>query len=190
MKAGNDYQYDKRVAGKKLSKSNYIFLMTLMAFICFFTNGVFPSIQSYSCLPYGNVAYHLSVTLSTMANPTACFLAFFFPHKSVKLINLMTGVAAVIAVYVLITAMNSPPPLVDSGIGVALVVISWTVLTGVQSYVRLAINTLFREQGGKSLIWIGSCQQVGSLLGSIVSFTLVNYTNIFKQYDPCSKFYT
>lgn len=68
-------------------------------------------------------------------------------------------------------------------------IVCWTVLTALQSYVRLAINTIFRQQGGRSLVWIGACQQVGSLFGSILAFYLVNYTNVFKQYDPCSKFY-
>lgn len=69
---------------KELSKFNYYLLMILMAVVCFMSNGVFPSVQSYSCLPYGNRAYHLTVALSTMANPFACFLAVFLPHKSVR----------------------------------------------------------------------------------------------------------
>lgn len=69
---------------KELSKSNYYLLMIIMAVVCFMSNGVFPSVQSYSCLPYGNRAYHLTVALSTMANPFACFLAVFLPHKSVR----------------------------------------------------------------------------------------------------------
>lgn len=193
IKSGNDYQYKedtvKSMQQDKLSKGNFFYLMILMGVICFFTNGFFPSIQSYSCLPYGNVAYHLTVTLSAIANPAACFFAFFLPHKSVRLVSALTVLATVFATYALVTSMMSPPPLVDSGFGSTLVVITWTILTGIQSFVRLAINTIFRQQGGKSLFYIGSCQQIGSFLGSIISFSLVNYTNIFKQYDPCSKFY-
>lgn len=48
------------------------------------TNGVLPSVQSYSCLPYGNTAYHLSATLSSMANPLACIVAMFLPSRWVR----------------------------------------------------------------------------------------------------------
>ena len=37
-------------------------LLALLAFVCFFSNGALPSIQSYSCLPYGKLHYfHMGV---------------------------------------------------------------------------------------------------------------------------------
>lgn len=58
------------------------FIYILVAFVNGLTNGVLPSVQTYSCLSYGPVAYHLSATLSSMANPLACFLSMFLPHRS------------------------------------------------------------------------------------------------------------
>ena len=57
-------------------------IYVLVAFVNALTNGVLPSVQTYSCLSYGPVAYHLSATLSSMANPLACFLSFFLPNRS------------------------------------------------------------------------------------------------------------
>lgn len=57
------------------------FIYTLVAFINALTNGVLPSVQTYSCLPYGPVAYHLSATLSAVASPLACFLSIFLPNR-------------------------------------------------------------------------------------------------------------
>jgi riboflavin transporter 2 len=37
--------------------------------VCFISNGFFPSIATYSSLPFGNTVYHLSATLHAMANP-------------------------------------------------------------------------------------------------------------------------
>lgn len=129
IKHGNDYTYDHekhdddRAKVKKLSKLNYNYLFFLMGFVCMFGNGVFPSIQSYSCLPYGNIAYHLTVTLSSIANPLACFLAVFVPHTSIRWISSLFGVTVIFAVYALSTALMSPtPPLVGSQSGAALVV--------------------------------------------------------------------
>lgn len=197
---GNDYTYEtgqasasssdkssiKLEPSKTLSNRNYTYLMLLMGALCMFGNGIFPSIQSYSCLPYGNVAYHLTVTLSTMANPVACFLAVFLPHTSIRAITSISLLAALFAVYGLTTAFMSPaPPLVGQTIGDVLVIATWTILMGLVSYVRLSITTVFRHQGGKTLVWVGAVTQIGSLLGSVLSFSLVNFTDLFQQYYPC-----
>lgn len=55
-----------------------IYLLMLLAVSNALTNGVLPSIQSFSCLPYGTMTFHLSVVLGNIANPLACFLAMFF----------------------------------------------------------------------------------------------------------------
>lgn len=171
---------------KVLSNRNYTYLMVLLGVLCLFGNGFFPGIQSYSCLPYGNVAYHLTVTLSTMANPVACFMAVFLPHTSIRSITTISVLAGVFAVYAMATAFTSPsPPFMGMVAGEALVIITWTILIGLVSYVRLSITTVFRSQGGKSLVWVGAVTQLGSLCGSILSFTLVNFTDLFQQYYPC-----
>lgn len=58
-----------------------LFIYILVAFVNALTNGVLPSVQTYSCLPYGPVAYHLSATLSSMANPLACFFSMFLSNR-------------------------------------------------------------------------------------------------------------
>lgn len=55
-----------------------IYLLALLAVSNALTNGVLPSIQSFSCLPYSSMTFHLSVVLGNIANPLACFLAMFF----------------------------------------------------------------------------------------------------------------
>lgn len=65
----------------------------------------------------------------------------------------------------------------------------WTVLTGFHSFIRLAITSIFRQQdsggGGRSLVWVGIVTQIGSIVGSVVAFVLVNLTNLFAKYEPC-----
>uniref|UniRef100_A0A8C4LQA3 Riboflavin transporter n=1 Tax=Equus asinus TaxID=9793 RepID=A0A8C4LQA3_EQUAS len=50
-------------------------LLGLLAVTNALTNGVLPAVQSFSCLPYGRLAYHLAVVLGSTASPLACFLA-------------------------------------------------------------------------------------------------------------------
>lgn len=169
-----------------LDRTNYLLMMVLISVMCLFGNGFFPSIQSYSCLPYGNVAYHLTVTLSSMANPAACFLAFFVQKNSIRSILALSVVFVPFAAYALTTSITSPdPPLMHNVLGDILVVACWTLLVGLVSYIRLAITTLLRCEGGQTLVWVGVATQLGSLVGSILSFTLVNYTDTFQQYYPC-----
>jgi riboflavin transporter 2 len=64
-----------------LRPTQLAFIYTVIAFVNALTNGVLPSVQTYSCLPYGAVAYHLSATLSSVASPLACFLSIFLPTR-------------------------------------------------------------------------------------------------------------
>jgi len=83
-----------------------------------FGNGIFPSIQSLSCLPYSSITYHLSVTLGSMANQMACFLAFFYPYSSVKMISVLTSLSVVFTGYIMALSLLSPvPPLVNTSEG-------------------------------------------------------------------------
>ncbi|KFB37914.1 AGAP000181-PA-like protein [Anopheles sinensis] len=200
---GNSYTYQTKTPGKagdsgetetpaqedtvaRISRRNYLSLMVLIGVLCLFGNGFFPSIQSYSCLPYGNVAYHLTVTLSSMANPAACFLAFFVHRNSVRSIVLLSLLTVPFAVYAITTAILSPdPPLMHHTMGDILLISCWTILMGLISYIRLAITTLLRVEGGQTLVWVGVSTQLGSLIGSLLSFALVNFTDTFEQYYPC-----
>ncbi|XP_075149111.1 riboflavin transporter isoform X2 [Haematobia irritans] len=183
---GNDSKPSNDLA-PVISSQVYVSLLMLIAIVCFFSNGIFNSIQSYSCLPYGGQAYHLSATLSVIANPVACFLAIFLPHTSVRSILTLTGLASILTVYVFVTAAMSPfPPLHGTTAGSVLVIITWTLLVGLVSYIKLSISTVMRSQGGKSLVWTGGLSQLGSLIGSVLIFLLINKTNSFTAaYEEC-----
>lgn len=64
-----------------LRPAQLAFIYSVVAFVNALTNGVLPSVQTYSCLPYGPVAYHLSAALSNVASPLACFLPTFLPNR-------------------------------------------------------------------------------------------------------------
>lgn len=63
------------------SKFEVLFIFVVLAWVNALTNAVLPSVQSYSCLPYGNKAYHLAATMAAVANPVACFIAMFIPIR-------------------------------------------------------------------------------------------------------------
>lgn len=98
-------------------------LLIIQGVIVFFANGLLPSIQSYSCLPYGYMAYHLATNLSNIANPIACFIAFYTNRTSKTVIYTLCSICIVSIMYMLTTALTSPsPPLFNTITGTILVV--------------------------------------------------------------------
>lgn len=168
-----------------LSKKLYLYI--LIGICCFFSNGFLPSIQSYSCMPYGRVAYQLSITCAQFINPLACFLTFWIMISNILVINCLSAVCLIAGSYVICVASLSPaPPLRESTIGVGLIVLSWIIIMGVISYLKLVIVSLLKHiSSSKALFNVGAIMQVGSAGGAIVAFVLINFTDVFQTYDPC-----
>lgn len=57
------------------------FIYLMVVWVNGATNGLLPSVQTYSCMPYGNLAYHLSAALASVANPVACTIAMFLQNR-------------------------------------------------------------------------------------------------------------
>lgn len=177
----------KTNSGWTMSKQVYSYLLIMMAVVCFLGNGTLPSIQSYSCLPYGNVAYHLTVTLSSMAGPLAMCLGFVIKIPKVSFLSGLMVILIALSGFVCFLAIESPtPPLQYSWVGEFLVVLSWILISGLIGFIKLGITTLFRPDPGRGLYYTGVATQVGSLVGAIITFVLVNHAKLFHSYSPCS----
>ncbi|XP_019641795.1 PREDICTED: solute carrier family 52, riboflavin transporter, member 3-B-like [Branchiostoma belcheri] len=180
---GKDYLVAER---KGLSRGGYVYLLCVEAWVNALSNGVLPSIQSYSCLPYGNTAYHLAVTLANMANPLACFISFFLPTTSFLLVGVLSLAGTAVGAYILVLAAMSPTPvLLGTDGGVVLVILAWISVVGLFSYVKVTIGSIFREEGQRALLYCGAVMQAGSCVGAIVTFLFVNVFPMFQQNDAC-----
>jgi len=178
---GEDPEFPALDLIQKESKSySVVYLLVLQCFICFLSNGALPSIQSYSCLPYGNTVYHLSVTLNAMASPLMAFLAMFVPCSKTKYISLLTLAGTAMAGYILATALESPNMLVDQSTGGALVVLTWVLYSALFSYVKVCIGRMCQEKD--KLFWCGAVTQLGSAAGAGLMFLLVNQVQLFQGY--------
>uniref|UniRef100_A0A8C5PC96 Riboflavin transporter n=1 Tax=Leptobrachium leishanense TaxID=445787 RepID=A0A8C5PC96_9ANUR len=169
------------------SYGQYILIYFLTAWVNALTNGILPSIQTYSCMPYGNLAYHLSATLGSMANPLACLIAMFLPNRSPVVLVLLSLLGTGFGAYNMTTAVMSPCPILhDSAWGMALIVISWIFFIGTLSYVKVMIGVILRSQSHSALVWCGAVVQLGSMIGALVMFPLVNVYGFFKSADLCN----
>lgn len=172
-------------SNNQLSLKN-LYLYGLLSIVCLLANGLLPGLQPYACLSYGNMTYHLSATLSQIANPTACLLALWFLPHSRRIINCLSIVILVASSYVIYLALVSPnPPLQDSQFGKILVILSWILLMGLISYVKLIITSVFRRKSEKTLFNVGVAMQVGSACGAVLSFVLITYTSLLQEQKPC-----
>ncbi|NWI89662.1 S52A3 protein, partial [Pitta sordida] len=168
-----------------LTKLTFIYL--LIAWVSALTNGVLPSVQSYSCLPYGHTTYHLAATLSSMANPLSCVVAMLLPSRSLALLGILTAAGTGFGAYNMAIAVMSPCPLLQqSQWGDAIIVLSWVLFTGTLTYVKVMAGVILRSRSHSALVWYGVLEQLGSLLGALVMFPLVNVYSLFKSADYCN----
>ncbi|NXO74101.1 S52A3 protein, partial [Phainopepla nitens] len=159
----------------------------LVTWVSALTNGVLPSVQSYSCLPYGHTTYHLAATLSSMANPLACVVAMFLPSRSLILMVILTMAGTGFGAYNMAIAVMSPCPLLQqSQWGDAIIVVSWVLFSGTLSYMKVMAGVILRSRSRSALVWYGVLEQLGSLLGALLMFPLVNVYGLFKSADYCS----
>lgn len=180
---------EQNLLGKPfLTRSQYATLLVIQGFVNMLHNGILLSIQTYSCLPYGSLPYHLVVTLSSFANPLCCFIAVFFPVTNVFKVICFTVFSAGWGSYILLLALSSPnPPLVGTVLGSFLVVFAWVTVAGTTAFIKACIASILRRDGGQvALFQCGVVTQVGSMSGAIISFCMIQYTTLFHSYSPCS----
>ncbi|XP_071356238.1 riboflavin transporter 2 [Trachinotus anak] len=163
----------------------YIFV--ILAWVNALTNVVLPSVQSYSCMPYGNNAYHLSATMAAVSNPLACFIAMFLPIRSLLLMGALTVIGSGVGAYIMGMAVLSPCPLLINDIsGGVIIVLAWIIFVLALSYVKVIIGVILRDEGHSALVWCGAVVQLGSLLGAVTMFPLVSLYSFFSSGDPCN----
>ncbi|XP_071446045.1 solute carrier family 52, riboflavin transporter, member 3-A-like [Hetaerina americana] len=191
--------------GPPLLSTLQVALLLFIAFwVCLLANGALPGIQTYSCAPYGNSAYHLSATLTAMANPATCLIVFFTPirktfslsrsfAKIFTILGLSAIASTVLSGLALTTAIQSPkPPLVGTKAGEILIVLIWIGLTFGAVYAKVGVAGALQEldsrgkaTGRGPLLWYGAMTQAGSALGSVLSFFAVSEWKWFVAPPPC-----
>ncbi|XP_060798651.1 riboflavin transporter 2-like [Neoarius graeffei] len=188
MNSRNGIQKFSGMFGKgTYTRAQIVYIFINLAWVNALTNSVLPSVQSYSCLPYGNHAYHWSATMASLANPVTCFIAMFYTQRSLVLMGFLTAFGSVIGIYIMVMAVLSPCPLLVNDIsGAILIVAAWTCFILILSYVKVIVAVILRDEGHSALVWCGAVVQLGSLLGSVIMFPLINVFDVFSSGDPCN----
>jgi len=145
-------------------------------------NGVMASVGSYAYGPYGELSYHFASTLGPIVASISCFLFMFFPRKSIHYVIGGSVGYTLAVIYLLIMATLSPYPLLyDKTFGKILIVVVCMVASSLVAYTKLAIASVMRDFGHQYLFYTGITMQLGSFIGAVVMFPIVNYTKVFKS---------
>ncbi|XP_063780824.1 solute carrier family 52, riboflavin transporter, member 3-B-like [Pseudophryne corroboree] len=183
--AGGEARKDSRQLGR-YSVWEKIFIYLVLAWVNALTNAILPAVMTYSCIPYGGHVYHLTAALASMANPLACGLAMCLTSRSLLTVGGLAAIGSIIGSYIMSMAVLSPcPPLLHGNIGGILIVLAWVLFDGTLSYVKVIIGIILRDEGHSALVWCGAVVQLGSMLGALTMFPLVNVYSYFQSGDPC-----
>uniref|UniRef100_A0A914EKT1 Riboflavin transporter n=1 Tax=Acrobeloides nanus TaxID=290746 RepID=A0A914EKT1_9BILA len=173
------------------SLSRYYILLACLAIICAQMNGIVPSIQSFATLPYSQLTYHLALTLSNIAQPVACFLPLWIQPRKLPILLVLTSVSCIFCGIIVLLAAQSPTPLLHLSFWGGFISVAAAVgASSVQAYLRTVFTAVIREDSPHNdsrLFWCGVFMQIGSFLGSLIMFPLVNIVGLFHQApSPCS----
>ncbi|XP_022130004.2 solute carrier family 52, riboflavin transporter, member 3-A isoform X1 [Pieris rapae] len=186
VKEGAVAKEDEAAPRESLLQPQWVGVMVLVLVLNAVNNGIMPSVQSYSCMPYGKRAYHLAATLGSMANPMACLAGVWLRPLAGRFLAPLLGLSAALFGYILLTAVQSPnPPLAGSKEGAVIVICCWVLCSGLVSYGRMWVYGWSRRGGARGMRVCGALGQVGSALGSLTFYALINYTTFFQQTPDC-----
>ena len=154
--------------------------------------GILPSIGTYAVLPYSQRAYYISSIILPISNPLSVLIGLFVRSILKFMIICLLFIFAIgVSIYVTVAAFLSPcPPLHDSVGGGVLIISCYFLSYLCLYYVRLVIGNRIRQQYPREsgLFWYGASSQMGSLVGAIPMFLLVNVFNVFKSRNVCEHY--
>lgn len=65
-------------------------------------------------------------------------------------------------------------------------VLSWLFFSGTLTYVKVMVGLILRDHSHSALVLCGAAGQLGSMIGSLTMFPLVNVYGLFKAGDMCN----
>ena len=126
--ASKSCQQTPTVTSVKMNNGVFVWLLVVIGVVNAMSNGLLPSTESYTCLPYGYLVYTLAVRLSSVAASLASLSSMFLPRASVKAVSILTLIGMAIATFHMILALQSPNPVLRGHLLGDIIVVSITNL--------------------------------------------------------------
>ncbi|KYO49127.1 hypothetical protein Y1Q_0015772 [Alligator mississippiensis] len=124
-----------------------------------------------------------------MASSFAYFFTKFMPCRSVADLSIISLLGCLLAAYLMVLAALSPcPPLVGSGMGVDLVVLSWILVQVLFSFGKVRISSLLLEADTRRDTALPQYNTVilgSSLSSALIMLFLVSIPHLFHRGQDC-----
>ncbi|PIK36856.1 putative solute carrier family 52, riboflavin transporter, member 3-A-like [Apostichopus japonicus] len=100
-----DLSSPQQIQGRPLR--DFVYLFTVLGVVNALSNGILPSIQSYSAGAYSLTTYLYAATLGNISNPIACFAVMLWPFESLIIVGIAAGGGILAGIYGLWTAATA-----------------------------------------------------------------------------------
>ena len=107
-----------------LQRYRFLSLFVTTGIISALSNSILPATGTYTCLPYGNIVYRLSVCLFWVVTPLATLPNMLAPTSSVPLIIGLGSIATLLSALHLLLAAQSPHPILQGTVTGQVIVVS------------------------------------------------------------------
>lgn len=119
----NYYQYScEHNFDSGILNSEGIYLLALLTVMFVLSNGILPSVQPFSSVPYGNYVFHLIAALSTFTSPLTYLISYYVKIYSTKSISRLAVVVLLLDAYAIGVAVVQKPPFLGTHLGKMLIV--------------------------------------------------------------------
>ncbi|CAF4374801.1 unnamed protein product [Rotaria sp. Silwood2] len=173
---------------KHIATSSFIFLLCINTYNSFILYGILPALTTYSLLPYGQKVLYYFCVFSTLSYSMSILISLKWATVSVRMTIIGTIIGSIFAVFIIIIAIQSPCPWwADTLHGAAVIVVIWLLMVFIIAYLRITTGNFIKADWSeeKGMFYFGITVQLGSFLGAIPMYLLVNVFDIFTDRKPC-----
>ncbi|UJR17751.1 hypothetical protein I4U23_004649 [Adineta vaga] len=150
--------------------------------------GMVFSISAYVLMPYGHQIFYLGTILSPWMFTLVWLFGTIKPFLAKRYLLLMILLGSITFSFDLMIAFRSPcVPLINTIQGNILVLVIWLSTFLLLGYPRLIIANYVRAHSPNGMFWFGANVQLGALIGSVISYLLVQTFSLFKERLPCQQ---
>ncbi|CAF3430671.1 unnamed protein product [Rotaria socialis] len=173
---------------KTLSTSSYL----LLSLGCIYTSsvlfGFILAISTYVLMPYGHKIFYLGTILSPWMLVLVWLLGIIKPILRKRYVYILIILGSFTFAFTMFVSFKSPcPPWVDTTKGSVLILFVWLITYVLLGYPRLVIANYVRTYSSNGMFWFGVHVQSGALVGSIVSYLLVEAFSLFRERIACEQ---
>ena len=164
-----------------LSYLNIVQYISIQIILCIFANSFLYSIAPYFTLPYGSSTFLLTLNLTLIAVPIGSLLGGLFNPRKLLTLWCLLAIYLLAAIWLIFLAVcGEQKPMQGSIIGEFHVIVLLSLTGLIAGYVKVGLGVLAKNEGGSTyLLLIAIATQIGSFIGGLAAYLLVNYSQLF-----------